>query len=137
MGRLSDDAQGSLLDVVFGGITNPWAGDTFYVGLSTTYPEDDGTGITEPSTGGYARSAVVNNLTNWPAATDRRKANGTVIAFPLITADLGDAVAAIVMSASTAGDMIAWGELILPVTLRAGKRPRIEVGDFVVLGPGA
>jgi hypothetical protein len=69
----------------FGGGATTWAPATWYVGLSTTTPNEDGTGFTEPVGGSYARVAVTNNTTNWPAATTSSgvtsKANGTVIQF--------------------------------------------------------
>lgn len=41
-----------MMKMVFGG-----SGE-FYLGLSSTSPSSDGTGITEPSSGGYARARI-------------------------------------------------------------------------------
>ena len=73
-----------LLDHVLGNSAYP-APATVYVGLSTTAPNDDGTNFTEPVGGAYARAAVTNNLTNWPAAVSGTKQNGTTITFPEAT----------------------------------------------------
>lgn len=54
------------------------------VALFSAGPNDAGTG-TELTGGGYARVAVANNATNWPAGNP--KSNGTVITFPQATAD--------------------------------------------------
>lgn len=63
-------------------------GATTEIGLSTTTPNDDGTGITEPSGFGYARVAKTNNDANFPVSTGNEKSNGTAITFP--TASGGD-----------------------------------------------
>lgn len=43
---------------------------SWYIGWSTTTPNQDGSNFTEPSVGGYARVAVTNNTTNFPAPID-------------------------------------------------------------------
>ena len=59
---------------------------TWYLGLSTTSPNEDGTNFTEPVGGAYARVAVTNNVTNFPPAqttagvTTKRK--GVALIFP-------------------------------------------------------
>jgi hypothetical protein len=65
---------------------------TWYLGLSTTAPNEDGTGFTEPTGGSYARVAVTNNSTNFPAAAvsdTTTKTNGAVIPFPTPTGTWG------------------------------------------------
>lgn len=66
---LTNYTDGKILDQIFGGTAwSPPA--TLYFGLSTTTIYADGTGITEPSGGLYARVAVTNNVTNFPANAD-------------------------------------------------------------------
>jgi hypothetical protein len=57
-------------------------GGTVEIGLSTSTPNDDGTGITEPSGFGYARVSKTNNDANFPVSVANEKSNGTAIAFP-------------------------------------------------------
>jgi hypothetical protein len=56
-----------------------------YIGVSSTTPNKGGTGITEPSGGGYARVTKTNDATNFPLSSGNGnvKSNGTVIAFPV------------------------------------------------------
>jgi hypothetical protein len=62
---------------------------TWYLGLSTTIPNEDGSNFTEPVGLAYARVACVNNLTNFPNATTvsgvTNKTNGAVFTFPTPT----------------------------------------------------
>ena len=40
---------------VYGTKKTPAVPETYYIGLSSTAPSDDGTNVTEPATGGYQR----------------------------------------------------------------------------------
>lgn len=51
---------------------------TLHIGFATTVPTPTAAG-TEPSTNGYARIAVTNNATNFPAATTRQKKLATAV----------------------------------------------------------
>jgi hypothetical protein len=80
----SNYLENELLDHAFGG------GDyarpaSVYVSLHSADPGD--TGASELSGGGYARAAVTNNSTNFPAASDGEKANANPIEFPAATTD--------------------------------------------------
>lgn len=77
---------------LFGQTAIPTPPATLYLAAYTVMPADDGTGGTEVTIGqgGYARVAISNDTTNWPAAL---AANPTVnklaiaFAFPQATAD--------------------------------------------------
>src|SRR5205823_752298 len=92
-GSWGDYAEGKILDQVFG--ATAWtAPGTLYFGLwgSAGSINDASTGGTtgEVSGGSYARVAVTNNTTNFPAATGTApttKKNGTAITFPTATAN--------------------------------------------------
>lgn len=58
-------------------------------GLSSTAIAPDGSGITEPSGGGYGRVEVVNDGTNFDPAVDGVKKNLTTIAWPEASASWG------------------------------------------------
>lgn len=53
---------------ILGGYFGSGTPATWYVGLINTMPDEAGSGIVEVSGTGYARQAVTNNLTNFPAA---------------------------------------------------------------------
>ena len=64
----------SQLDSDFGNGTPA----TLYIGFTTTLPSATAAG-TEPSGNGYARIAVTNNSTNFPAAASRQKKLATAV----------------------------------------------------------
>jgi len=93
---------------------------TYYFGLSTSAPAQGGTGVTEPSGNGYARVAVTNNTTNFPAASNGSKTNGTAITFPTSTGSWGTVSYFVIYDASSAGNLIAYGALNNPQTVSSG-----------------
>lgn len=83
---LSNTIKKGLLDHYFGdsAITVP---ASVYVALSSTAPSEDGTNVTEPSSGGYARVDQVNSGAGqeWNAATTADpsvKDNSAAVTFP-------------------------------------------------------
>ena len=81
----------ALLNSLFGKTSNFGAlaaAPPIYVGLSSTAPAEDGTGVTEPSTGSYVR--VATSAATWNAATNADPSvvsNAAAITFPTATAD--------------------------------------------------
>jgi hypothetical protein len=136
MGRLSDDIVDSLLDEVFGAVSYS-PPSTIYVGLSTTTPANDGTGVTEPSGGAYARVAVTNNTTNWPSASSRAKSNGTAITFPTATGVWGVVTHVVFYDASTSGNYLGSTALNTPQSLGVGAIPNFPVGSISITAPGS
>lgn len=136
MGRLSDADANNDLDVRFGGATSS-APATYYVGLSTTAPANDGTGITEPVGNGYARVSVANNATSFPAASSRAKSNGVVITFPTPTAAWGTVGWFVLMDASTAGAMHAWGQLADAQNPDVSSPVYFPAGSLVINAPSS
>jgi hypothetical protein len=134
-GRFSDTFANMLLDMSFSKASNSFPA-TFYVALSTSTPANDGTGVTEPVGNDYARVAVTNNATNWPAATSRSKSNGVTIAFPTATGAWGSCTHFALYDASTGGNFVAWGELTSPVSPTAGTQASFAVGALVINAPG-
>ncbi len=127
MGSFADHLENKLLDHVFGG------GDyarpaTLYIGLSTTTIADGGTNITEPSGNGYARVAVTNNATNWPAASAGAKSNGTPITFPAATGSWGTITDFFISDADTGGNILAFGALAAAQAVASGETINFAVG---------
>ena len=125
----SDDLENKLLDHVLGG------GDytrlaTVHVALFTATPSDSGGG-TEVTGGSYARVAVTNNATNFPAASSGAKANGTAITFPAPSANWGVVTSFAIMSASSGGVILYFGNITPNKTVNNGDpAPSFAIGDL-------
>jgi hypothetical protein len=94
--KLLADSQfgaGAITVSTAGFINGTFAPTTWYLGLSTTTPNEDGTAFTEPTAGAYARVAVTNNSANFPAATTSSgtttKTTAVKCTFPNPTANWG------------------------------------------------
>jgi hypothetical protein len=130
MGSFADFLELELLDHVFGNAAYT-APATLYVALYTVTPTDASASGTEVTGGSYARVAVTNNATNWPAASGGAKANGTAITFPAPTANWGTVVAFAIYDAATVGNELAWGALTVNKTINNGDAaPSFAVGDL-------
>ncbi len=126
----SDYLENKLLDHHLGGpdYTRP---GTVYVALYSAAPSDAGGG-TELAGNGYARVAVVNNATNWPAASAGSKSNGTEIRTPTATgSDWATATHFGIFDASTAGNLLRWAALTASVTVTVGSDARFAPGALV------
>jgi hypothetical protein len=112
-----------ILNKVFGG-TNFTAETTWYVGLLS--------GGTELTGSGYARVAVTNNTTNWPAISANVKTNGTAITFPAASADWLTADEVGIWVASSGGSPKYRDALEIPVTVRSGQTREFEAGALTI-----
>ena len=129
MAGLSDSLELLILNLIFGAVAyTPPA--TLYVGLSTADPLDSGSGLAEPAGNGYARVAVANNATNWPAAAAGAKANGTVVTFAAATGAWGTITHFVIFDAATAGNIIISGALAAAQAIVAGNTPSFAIGDI-------
>jgi hypothetical protein len=115
MGSFTNFMELELLDMVFGGesYTIP---SFFYLGLSKTAIDDDGTNITEPdSANGYQRVELTNDMTTWQIAEisegNGRKVNDIEIEFPEATADWGVIVDFFIADSLTGGNILGYGSL--------------------------
>jgi|SRR6478752_7721809 len=80
---LVDAIANATLDAYLGATTILPA--TIYIGLMTAAPAPNGSGVVEPVGNNYARVAVPNNPTNWPAASARIKTHAFDITFNAAT----------------------------------------------------
>jgi hypothetical protein len=117
-----------ILDYLFGSGTPA----TLYIGLYTSAPNADGTGGTQVTGGSYARVAVTNNATNWPAAAAGVKQNATAITFATATADWGTIVSVGVFEASSGGTPDYFGDLDTPRTVNNGDAFSFAINQFVI-----
>ena len=129
-GSKSDYLENKLLNHVLGGgdYTRP---ATVYVALYTAAPTDAGGG-TEVSGGSYARVAVTNNATNWPAASGGQKSNGTAITFPAATASWGTVLAWGIFDAASGGNLLYYGTLAENKTISTGATASFAASDLVI-----
>lgn len=125
----SDARERQVLDTLFGSGTPT----TWYWGLSTTQPNDDGSGFTEPVGGAYARVAYTNNTTNFPAATTTSgrtvKRNGTKVTWPNPTGTWGVIGWFGLFTASSGGTPDFTNPLDSTIAPKAGNTPvEFDVG---------
>jgi len=103
--------------------------DTFYVALFTAAPTDAGGG-TEVAGGSYARIAVTNDATNFPAAVSGSKQNATPIIFAAATANWGTVTHFAIFDALSGGNMLFVAALTTPHTINNGGQFSFTVGDL-------
>ena len=131
-GSFSDFLENEVLDHVFGGAAYT-APATIYAAACTAAVSDSNTGttITECDYTSYARVAITNNATNFPAASGGAKANGTAITFPTSTGGADDTVTYIALcDAATNGNLLGWADLDASKVVGVGDTLEIAIGDL-------
>lgn len=128
---LSTYLENKILDEVFGK-TDYIAPTTLYLALSTTAPAKGNTGVTEPSGGAYARVAITNNATNFPAASASSKASGAVFSFAEATAAWGTVGYWLIYDAISAGNLICYGSITTPKAIDVGDTPSFNTGTLTI-----
>lgn len=128
-GSKTNYLEDKLLDHVLGGgdYTRP---ATVYFALFTVAPGESGGG-TECSGGGYARVAVTNDATNWPAASGGSKSNGLVVSFPVLTGSIGTVAGFGIFDASSGGNLLYYYEI------PSGDQKSYDANDVPVIPVGA
>lgn len=118
----------------FGTLSAP---PTLYVGLSSTEPQNDGTNVTEPSTGAYAR-VVTSNLT-WGApslADPSISATILLLTFPTPTGDWEGGAElgwTVMYDALTVGNFVFWAPVGTPrAVLNGDSAPVIAIGEGTI-----
>ena len=112
---------------VFQTKTNPAIPTAYYIGLSTTAPTVDGTGVNEPSTdAGYARI----QLTSLSEPADGVVTNTLAINFDESTASWGNITHFVIFDSSAAdsGNLLMYGELSTPRSVEAATIMTIKEG---------
>lgn len=128
----SDFLSNALIDHVVGNSAYV-APATLHFALFNTTPADDGTGGTEVSTGGtaYARAAVTNNLTEFPAASGQQKANANDVVYSQATASWGTVNGAGVYDDPSAGNLLYVNNLIAAKVVDNGDTARFPAGTLI------
>lgn len=132
---LHDYGENYVLDAHLGSGTPA----IWYLGLLTATPTDADTGSTvvEPTSSqwqGYARVALTNNATNWPAAVAGSKANGAPFTFPEAGgASTGCTVTRwALFTAASGGNCFCDFALTNSRAIVAGVAPQFAAGTLVV-----
>lgn len=126
----SNPYEEAVLRFVFGrrSFTVP---PTYYAGLSSTPPNEDGlTGITEPSGGNYSRVAIPNDAVNGFTFTAGQITNGTQISWPLSTAPWGEQTYVFFSDQPTGGTVGPRGSLSPAQTIDSNQRFYMDPGDL-------
>lgn len=133
----TDTRERAIADSQFGGGATTWAPATWYLGLSTTAPNEDGTGFTEPVGGAYARVSITNNATNFPAAVTTTgtttKTNGIKFTFVNPTGTWGSISYYGFFTASSGGTPEYWNPLDVSITVKNGNTPvEFDIGQLIM-----
>lgn len=130
MADYSDFLENELLDHWCGGSAYS-APATLYVALFTDATSDDGSG-TEVTGGSYARKAVTNNLTEWPAAVGGSKSNANAVTFVTPTAGWGTVTNFALFDALTSGNMLAHNTLDSSKAINSGDTVQFDASSLTV-----
>ena len=109
---------------------------TIHVGLSSTTPNNDGTNITEPSGGAYARVATAAG--DWNSATLADPSvvdNANAVAFPQASADWSggaNQTHMVFYDAPTGGNFLTSGALAVPKPVLNGDTAQFAAGNLSV-----
>jgi len=129
-GSKSNYLENAILDHILGGpdFVRP---SVVYVALSSEIWSEAATGasFSELSGGGYARVAMTNNPTNWPASASGQKSNGATVTFAAATSSWAETRSFYILDSLTGGNILYGGDLNTFRTLLAG--------DTASFGPGA
>lgn len=128
----------TVADAQFGSGAGLGAPATWYLGISTTTPNEDGTGFTEPVGGSYARVTITNNSTNFPAATtvsdETRKTNGAKFTFANPTGTWGIATYWGLFTTLTGGLPEYSDPLDAAISIRNGNTPvEFDIGQWILV----
>ena len=119
---------------VFGSKKSPTIPEKYYLGLSSTAPSLDGSGVTEPSSGaGYARV----ELTSLSTPVEGVVTNSSAIDFAESTAEWGTMTHFVIYDAPSDGNLLMYGELSASRRVEAATIMTIKIGslDLSVVNP--
>ena len=120
-----------FLNLVAGNVfktkTSPAIPTTYYLGLSKTAPNADGTGVSEMSGGAYARVSLASKLS---APNNGVVTNNKAISFPESTASWGTVTHFLIYDAQTGGNLLMYGALDPQRPMDSGVRLTINQGDL-------
>lgn len=110
--------QANRLNNYLFGATSFTPNGTYYIGLSTTAINASGTGVTEPTGGGYKRVAVTNNKTSFTDSTGGIVQNKVQFEFPESTTAWGTITHVFIADSLTGGNILYYDALTTPRTVQ-------------------
>lgn len=127
---LGNAYQNATLDAILGSSHHSGFPNTIYLAFfRDDAPPSDAGGGTEI---GVARLSIANDDAHWGPASGSQKSNATDLTTAAAPTDEPQAGWYALMSAGVAGNVVVWGQLIEPVTVRAGESISIPTGGLVV-----
>lgn len=124
--------ENAVLNHIFGGGDYTRSAQV-EIGLSLTPVFEDGSGITEPGSGGYARVTVNNDTNTWEDAltvTQRgKKTNKIPFAFPEATGDWGTLNYFFITDGT---NVLGFGMLETPRAVYTGDQVTFAAGDLQI-----
>lgn len=125
MTALTDYLEGKFLDHLFGKAT--FSTPSVYVGLSQADPGEDGTGVSEPSGGSYAR--VSTAPADWTRSANTMSNSGEIV-FPTATGDWGTITHFFLADASSGGNILVKGALTTTKAVTTDDIAKFPAGDL-------
>jgi hypothetical protein len=128
MGSFSDYWENAVLNHLFG--KGSYMPSTVFIGLSTSNPGEDGSGLNEPSGNNYARLQTA--ASDWGSASNGALANADTIDFNEATGNWGTLTHFALFDAASAGHLVAYGALATSKAIGSGDTVRFAPGDLLV-----
>lgn len=132
MAGLSNYLINLVLDHLVGRTASINLGGDAYVGLSTTQPVKDGTGVTEPSGNGYERAQIgfygQSETYKIGGASAGASTSIKTIFFPKAIGAWGTCTHFAIFDHPTAGNLLAFGTLTASISPVSGNVPLVEIG---------
>jgi hypothetical protein len=132
-GGISPYQANRILDYEFGKTT--WTPETtYYIGLLTALPDEDGVGYTVAAS--IPLVAVTNNTTNFSSAASKVKKNATVISWSAFPGDR-TLLGAAIFDDNSQTHILRWGPFSSPVTVSSGQPFEISINgaQFTIRTP--
>ena len=112
------------------GLQNSATTGSLYVALYTTAPSDSTAG-TEANYTSYARVAVARTSGGW-TVTNNVVSNTAAITFPACTGGSNTVVAFGILTASSGGTLLYWGDLTANLAVSSGVTPEFAAGALTI-----
>jgi hypothetical protein len=128
MGSFSDYGENAVLNHVFG--KNAYTPAAIFIGLSTSNPGEDGSGLNEPTGNNYSR--VETSAADWTAASDGAVTNADGVNFAEATGNWGTLTHFALFDAASGGHMLAYGTLTTAKSIGSGDAIRFDSADLTV-----
>ena len=125
MAGFSDFWENKILDYLFG--KDGYSPPTIHIGLSTSDPGDDGSGLSEPNGNGYSR--IQTSGSDWNASTGGVISNSQDISFSQATGNWGTITHFALFDAVSGGNILASGALSAAKTIGDGDTTKFTGGS--------